>query len=169
MTIFFARLLDASLSNFHIKNATKNAPIGVKNVSAVISPHPLNRFLPFLAHNHHLRCRWCGRRDFEIFKFFRVLHSQKIGFLAVFFIQIPCRTVAAKRYDTNAPKQKFYQCQWWLWCTKFQNADFLNFCLSHRVFWMARAKNVKIVSTRVLTWPVPIRPSKLVVIYLSAY
>ena len=38
MTIFFARLLDASLSNFHIKNATKNAPVGVKNVSAVISP-----------------------------------------------------------------------------------------------------------------------------------
>ena len=34
---------------------------------------------------------------------------------------------------------------------------------------MGHAKNVKIVSTRVLTWPLLIRPSKLVVIYLSVY
>ena len=169
MTIFFARLLDASLFNFHIKNATKNAPVGSKMCPRSYPSEPLNRFLPFLAHNHHLRCRWGGRQDFEIFKFFRVLHSQKVGFLDVFRVSNVSRPVPAKRYDTNAPKQNFYKCQWWWWCTKFQNADFLNFCLSRRVGCMDHAKNVKIVSTRVLTWPVPIRPSKLVVIYLSAY
>ena len=132
-------------------------------------PDPLDRFLPFLVHNHHLRCRWCGRRDFGQLSFFRVVGSQKFGFLAVFRVSNVSRPVPAKRYDTNAPKQNFYKCQWWWWCTKFQNADFLNFCLSRRVCCMAHAKNVKIVSARVLTWPVPTRPSKLVVIYLSAY